>query len=309
MAALEVMGLTKRYGRYLAVDDVSLTVERGQLFGLLGPNGSGKTTTLRCSLGLLAADRGRISLLGVPSRSLHRTDGRVAVVFDGPTLVPNLTCEQNLAYARRLLGHGGGRPAKEALELVGIPHLGSQRAGSLSLGQGRRLSIARALIGRPELLVLDEPLSGLDAVGVRSMLAMFSRLAGEGLTLVLSSHRLHELERIVSHVAVLLGGRVVTQGALHEVLAGDGQRLLVRTPRRDDALAALADRHGLTCLADPVEPDLLRIDGADSGEAIARALVGADVPIHALQPERRNLASLFDDLVDAHLREGGEVPA
>jgi ABC-2 type transport system ATP-binding protein len=193
-AVLQVSGLHKWYGRTHAVDDVSFTVNRGDVFGLLGPNGSGKTTTISCALGLLRADEGRITVLGEPASAIQRTGGRVAVVFDAPTLVDGLTCEQNLRYARRTLGHDGGRKDDDALQLVGLASLAERRAGRLSLGQRRRLSIARALIGRPELLVLDEPLSGLDTVGVRGMLDLFRRLAAEGLTLVVCSHRLHEIQ-------------------------------------------------------------------------------------------------------------------
>jgi ABC-2 type transport system ATP-binding protein len=175
-AVLQVSGLHKWYGRTHAVDDVSFTVNRGDVFGLLGPNGSGKTTTISCALGLLRADEGRITVLGEPASAIQRTGGRVAVVFDAPTLVDGLTCEQNLRYARRTLGHDGGRKDDDALQLVGLASLAERRAGRLSLGQRRRLSIARALIGRPELMVLDEPLSGLDTVGVRGMLDLFRRL-------------------------------------------------------------------------------------------------------------------------------------
>lgn len=279
-----------------------MEVTRGQIHGFLGPNGSGKTTTLRCALGLLPLDSGSVSVLGQPPHALHRTRGRVAVVFDRPQLLGNLSVMANMAWMGRLLGHSGGRPAQEALELVGIGHLAGQKAGSLSLGQSRRLSIARALLGKPELLVLDEPLSGLDAVGVRSLLSLFTSLAQQDITLLLSSHRLHEMERIVSHVTIIMDGRVVKAGTLAEVLSGEGERLLVRTPDRDAALTALARLPGAQCLPDAVELDLLRVEGAPGGAAaVGRALVQAGCALHLLQPERRTLASVFDDLVDARV--------
>jgi ABC-2 type transport system ATP-binding protein len=300
MRALQIEGLVKRFGRSTAVRDVSLEVGEGEIHGLLGPNGSGKTTTLRCVLGLLAPTAGRIEILGVTPRALPRTAGQVAVVFDRPHLLNNLDANANLAWSRRLLGHAGGRTASEALELVGIPHLASQKAGSLSLGQSRRLSIARALLGKPRFLILDEPLSGLDAVGVRSMLKLFVSLREQGITMLLSSHRLHELERVVDHVTVILDGAVVQAGALDQVLAGPGERLVVRSAQRDRAVKLLSSLPGAIVHADAVESDLLRVEGtSDGATGVARALVEGGCPLDAVHPERRTLAGVFDDLVDA----------
>ncbi|MBM3984683.1 MAG: ABC transporter ATP-binding protein, partial [Planctomycetes bacterium] len=238
-AALAVRDLSKSYGATRAVQDVSLTVQRGDVFGLLGPNGSGKTTTLSCALGLLPIDAGSIEVLGRPAHRIHETAGRVAVVFDGATLVDGLTCRQNLQYARRVLGHAGGRPDAELLALTGIESLAERRAGRLSLGQRRRLSIARALIGQPELLVLDEPLSGLDTVGVRAMLQLFRSLHGQGLTLLVSSHRLPEMETILTRAAILVGGRLLREASLDELLHGQRLRLRVRATPAADAASAL----------------------------------------------------------------------
>ena len=308
MVALRIEGLDKRFGRTHAVRGVSLSVDEGQVHGLLGPNGSGKTTTLRCLLGMLRPDHGTIEVLGHPVSRIHRTAGRVAVVFDRPQIMGGLSVAANLAWARQMLGHRGGRPVEEALELVGIRRLAGQKAGSLSLGQGRRLSIARALIGKPEVLILDEPLSGLDAVAVRAMLALFSSLAQQGLTLLVSSHRLHELERIVSHVTIILDGLVVRAGTLAEVLSGPGDRLVVRTPQRAQALTLLGNLPDTTLHADAVQPDLLHVEGAPGGAAaVAQALVAGGCPLHELFPERRTLASVFDDLVDDRVQTSGAL--
>src|SRR5690606_21764019 len=171
MSVIEVRGLVKRYRGVLAVDRVDLDVGEGQVFGLLGPNGSGKTTTLSCTLGLLRPSEGVLRVLGEPSDALHRTRGAVGVVFDRAHVLGHLSVRDNLEYARRLRGGGGGgRSEAEALERVGIADLSRRRAGRLSLGQTKRLAIAMALAGSPRLLVLDEPLSGLDPLGVRSFL-------------------------------------------------------------------------------------------------------------------------------------------
>jgi ABC-2 type transport system ATP-binding protein len=277
---------------------VSFAVERGDVFGLVGPNGSGKTTTLGCCLGLLRPDAGRVSLLGTPSQSIHRTAGRVAVVFDRSTLVDSLTCEQNLEYTRRLLGHKGGRAAAEALELTGIGALAKRRATQLSLGQRRRLSIARALIGKPELLVLDEPLSGLDTVGVTKMLKLFATLRDQGMTLVLSSHRLHEMETLVNRVAILMGGRLVAYKSVDELLQGGRPLLRVRALPRDKAREVLAGIDGIESVEAGKEDELLVQPGTVPHAVVNAALVGAGCEVSALVPERITLQSAFEALVE-----------
>ena len=308
-AAMAVRNLVKTYGDVRAVDDVSFEVPQGSIYGLLGPNGSGKTTTLNCALGLLGHDSGRVEVLGLPSARIHDTAGRVAVVFDSATLVDGLTCRQNLQYARKLLGHRGGRPDDEALELTGIASLASRRAGRLSLGQRRRLSIARALIGKPELLVLDEPLSGLDTVGVRSMLRLFRELHGHGLTLLVSSHRLPEMETILTRVAIIMAGRLLREASLDDLLHGQKLRLRVRAAPAPDALAAIAKLRGVTLLERRSDDELVLLPGETAPAAINAALVQAGCAVSAFVPERATLVSAFEELVDQERARGHEVPA
>ena len=330
MDVLRIESLHKRFGRTVAVHDLSLVVQPGQLFGLLGPNGSGKTTTLGCALGLLRPDRGRIEVLGIPSQRIHETRGRVAVVFDAPTLVPGLTVRHNLAYARRLLGHSGGRGDDELLALVGMSEYASRRVGNLSLGQHRRVSIARALVGRPELLVLDEPLSGLDTMGVRSMLTLFARLREEGLTIIASSHRLHEMERIATHVAIIVGGRVARTARVDELVGPSHDHLEIVASPAGKARALLAALPGVHLLDDGPSPDAdegcadvgdrdagstpangepraaseqatfaVRLDGA-LPESVNRALIDAGCEVARLAPRHVGLLDVFEELVDAH---------
>ncbi len=298
MAVLTLEHLCRSYGATRAVQDVSLSVEKGDVYGLLGPNGSGKTTTLSCALGLLAPDSGRITVLGQPAARIHRTLGRVAVVFDGATLVDGLTCRQNLQYARRLLGHAGGRTDEEALSLTGIAALADRRAGRLSLGQRRRLSIARALVGRPELLVLDEPLSGLDTVGVTAMLALFRSLREQGLTLVLSSHRLHEMETLVNRLAILMGGRLVRESTLDELLAGHRPRLVLRAAPAPDAARILERFPGVERVERLPGDEFRVLTGAAAPAALNAALVAGGCAVSALTPERATLQAAFEALVE-----------
>jgi ABC-2 type transport system ATP-binding protein len=304
MSALRIASLAKRYRSTRAVSDVSLNVDEGQIYGLLGPNGSGKTTTLSCALGLQRPDSGTIELLGQPARAIHRTQGRVGVVFDEPTLIPGLRVHQNLSYAECLLGHRGGRGIDEALELVGLTKQRRQRAGQLSLGQKRRLAIARALLGRPELLVLDEPLSGLDTAGVREVLQLVSRLRDDGLTLMLSSHRLHELERVVTHVGILMDGRIVREAPLPELLAKDRRAVVLYTDTPDAARNLLGPLvlEESTDNAGPTGLTRLRIDLRDEQPAdLNHRLVGSGCRVSELRLERHSLQTVFEELLDARL--------
>lgn len=299
MHALEVVGLTKRYGRSRAVEDVGFAVEPGSVHGLVGPNGSGKTTTLGCLLGLWRPDTGRISVLGLEPHELSRSRGRVGVVFDSPILVRGLTVRQQLRYARALFGHAGGRSDAEVLELAGLAHQTHQPVTGLSLGQEKRLAVATALAGKPELLVLDEPLSGLDPLGVRDFLKLLTRLAGEGTTILLSSHRLHEIEPVLTHATVLLEGRVARTGELDGLL-GAGERYRLSVDDEERARTTLEAFDGTRLGSDSRG---LRLElGPHAPATLNRALVEAGVAVSELRRETTDLATLFDDLVEEHAR-------
>jgi ABC-type multidrug transport system ATPase subunit len=306
-AALRVSGLVKRYGSFAAVDGVDLTVERGQAFGLLGPNGSGKTTTLSCALGLMHATEGETEVLGVPPERLYELRGRLACVFDTPSLLPGHTIAQNLAYQRRLRGPatspGRGLSEAGALELVGLAHLARRRASDLSFGQKKRLSLAAALSGEPDLIVLDEPLSGLDPMGVRDILQLFGELRDRGITLVVSSHRLHEMQGLLSHCAVIHKGRVLHQGPL-QALLGDDSTVHVRVDDEARARAALGALG--TVDAAPDGGLFVRTRPGDAPR-VARTLVEAGVGLLSLAPQRRGLQAAFEALIDADLAQRGEA--
>ena len=303
--ALVVDSITRRFGRQVAVDDVTFEVERGSVHGLLGPNGSGKTTTLACALGLLAPHAGRVTVLGQPAARLDRTRGRVGVLFDRPILLRGLSVRRQVQYTAQLLGHRGGRSVDEALELVGLRDLARRPSKALSLGQQKRLALASALLGAPELLVLDEPLAGLDPLGVRGLLQLVRELSERGLTIVLSSHRLHEIEPLISHATILLGGRVVRTGTLAE-LVGESRRLRLVT---SDAAGA---REVVERLGGEVGPLEDRTDGwlvtlAQVGPAdLNRALHEAGVAVSELRPVTTGLPALFDALLDEHIE--GPIP-
>jgi ABC-2 type transport system ATP-binding protein len=299
MLPLAVDSLTRRYGRHVAVDGVSFEVERGAVHGLLGPNGSGKTTTLACCLGLLAPHAGEVTVLGQPARRLDRTRGRVGVVFDRPTAMRGQSVRGQVRYSARLLGHRGGRRVNEALELVGLGHLARRPARGLSLGQQKRMALASALLGEPEFLVLDEPLSGLDPMGVRGLLRLISELSRRGLTILLSSHRLHEIEPILSHASILIGGRLVESGSLDALLGGQ-RRLRLVTDGAAPVEQVVARLGGsATRLGEADHAWVVELE-ADDPAGLNRALHEAGVGVRELTAATPGLPDLFDSLLDDH---------
>jgi len=242
--AIEASGLTKVFGKQRAVDELSLSVPRGSVFGFLGPNGSGKTTTIRMLLGLIAPTDGSISLLGerMPD-ALGTVLPRVGALVEGPAVYPFLSGRDNLVRldAADLRSDPSTRAARvaSALDRVGLTHAAAKKAHAYSLGMKQRLGLANALLRRRELLVLDEPTNGLDPQGTREVRALIRELAADGTTVFLSSHLLSEIEQVCTHVAVMSTGRLVTQGTLDELRAASERRLVVTTPDTGAARQAL----------------------------------------------------------------------
>jgi ABC-2 type transport system ATP-binding protein len=282
-----VRGLVKRYADgTLAVDGLDLTVGRGQVYGLLGPNGAGKTTTMRMLLGLVHPTAGDVRLLGRPLHPGHPVLSRVGVLVEGPGFAPYLSGRQNLDGWWR----AGGRPAAEADwdRALGVADLGAaidRPVRTYSHGMRQRLAIAQALLGRPELLVLDEPTDGLDPEQIRAMRQLLARLGEEGLTVLVSSHLLAEVEQMCTHAAVVQAGRVVAAGPVAE-LQGATRTIVVQVDDREGARAALADlvpAGGIDVEGAGLVVDL---DGADAADVVA-ALVAAGVRVTAVTPRGR----------------------
>ena len=216
--AVKARGVTRTFGDVIALDAVDLDVAEGQIHGLAGPNGAGKTTLLGLLLGLAVADEGRLEILGTPvGRALEAPDG-VAGFVDGPGLYPALTARRNLAALASLrgLGHGG---IDDVLDQVGLTDVADDRVRGFSLGMRQRLGLAAALLTRPRLLVLDEPANGLDPAGKRHVHGVLHRLAAEGTAVVLSSHRMDDIEALCSEATILATGRVVFSGPLGKLSA------------------------------------------------------------------------------------------
>jgi ABC-2 type transport system ATP-binding protein len=226
--AIEVAGLTKRYGRQLAVDDLAMTVPAGVVAGFVGPNGAGKTTTMRMLLGLIAPTAGGGTVLGQPLGEPGRYLRRVGALIESPAFYPALTGRQNLAFLARLGGLRLDR-VDAVLDMVALADRAGDPYRTYSAGMKQRLGIAAALLPEPELLVLDEPANGLDPAGIRGIRALLTELAGDGTTVLVSSHLLAEVEAVCGWVILLNRGRRAYQGTLDGLGADGHQRLVVRT--------------------------------------------------------------------------------
>ncbi|MEV4440529.1 ABC transporter ATP-binding protein [Streptomyces sp. NPDC049577] len=299
-------GLTKRYGGgHLAVDGLDLTVPRGSVFGFLGPNGSGKTTTIRMLMGLIEPTSGEAHVLGQPMpRAGRRVLPRVGALIEGPALYGFLSGRDNLARfdAADPTADPRTRAARvgEALERVGLTGAAHKKARAYSLGMKQRLGLAAALLQPRELLVLDEPTNGLDPQGMREIRALVRGLAAGGTTVFLSSHLLDEIEQVCTHAAVMSRGRLLTQGTVAELASSARGRLSVTTPDTAEAVRVLKE-HGVTDLltADDRVTGELPAPSAAGGTDLAdladlnAALVRADVRVRAFGTERASLEDAF----------------
>ena len=262
--------LTKRYGAHTAVDSLSFTVAPGTVTGFLGPNGAGKSTTMRMLVGLTPPTSGSAVVLGVPYASLGNPGRQVGVLLDASAQHPGRTGREVLSLGATVMGLPRSR-VDEMLDLVGLTaDEARRRVGDYSLGMRQRLGIGHALLGDPEVLILDEPANGLDPGGIHWMRGLLRRFVDRGGSVLLSSHLLHEVEVIADELVIIGGGRIVAQGAKSALLAGAGT--LVRTPDPDALVAALA-RTGMH--AGRRTDGSLLVDGSieDVGRAAAAARV------------------------------------
>jgi ABC-2 type transport system ATP-binding protein len=312
--AIETSGLTKRFGAQTAVDAVDLAVPRGAVFGFLGPNGSGKTTTIRMLLGLLRATGGDAHVLGKPMpASLDAVLPHVGALVEGPAFSPFLTGAQNLRRFDAADRHSDPRTratrVADALDRVGLGHAAAKKAHAYSLGMKQRLGLANALLMPRELLVLDEPTNGLDPQGTREVRALIRSLAADGTTVFVSSHLLAEVEQLCTHVGVMSGGRLIAQGTLEDFRRGGARaRVEVRTPDEQAARAVLA-RLGVDADGQDAASDLDLVTGAMPDEvdpeAIVAALVAADVRVRGFAVVGQSLEQRFVELTG----EGFDVVA
>jgi ABC-2 type transport system ATP-binding protein len=296
--AVETSGLTKRFGSNVAVNGVELRVPRGYAFGYLGPNGAGKTTLIRTLLGLTRADGGTMSLLGIPVPAQRsRALAEVGAIVDEPRFHPHLTGRDNLRLLAAARGGDAAKRIAPSLERVGLTERADHKVASYSMGMRQRLGVASCLIGDPKLLILDEPMNGLDPAGMHEMRAMIISLVDEGRTVVLSSHLLDEVERTCDAVAIVDRGRVVRQGPIDELIRGASTGA-VQVDCSDPAQAArLIDEAGIAAGTSLTDAGLaVTLPAGASRELVAdinRRLVGAGISVYGIQESHASLEDWF----------------
>lgn len=297
---IKTNSLSYRYSKEaLTLSDINLQVERGSIYGFLGPNGSGKTTTLSLLLGLLKCQSGSIELFG---RSLHQDRSailkKVGSLIESPSLYGHLSARENLEIYRPLYGVPPAR-INEVLQIVSLQDTGRKAVRHFSLGMKQRLAIALALLPRPELLVLDEPSNGLDPSGIIELRQLIRQLNRDyGITILISSHILAEVEKMVTHLGIILNGRLLFQGSLQQLhrLQHSGSRLELHTSDNDAALELLhtyrVEKSG--------EVLSLALDDIGQVAAVNRLLIHNDLDVYLLQPRKDDLEQIFINLTTAH---------
>ena len=294
LAAIVVEGLTKRFGEFTAVDDVSFSVRRGTVTGFLGPNGAGKTTALKAIVGIARPTAGRALINGAPIESA-RADARVVGVYIEPTGAhPGRSARNHL----RSLGALADIPAarvEEVLEIVELQHVAGRRVGKYSTGMRQRLGLASALLGDPEILVLDEPLNGLDPQGIRWLRRFLRERVATGRTVLLSSHVLSEVAQTVDHVVVIHKGRLMREGSIEELERAGGDGVVVRTPMPERLAAAARDAGGR--VESQNGNGRLLIDGM-SAARVGELAHGERVLLHELTPRGGSLEDVFFRLTE-----------
>jgi ABC-2 type transport system ATP-binding protein len=296
---IEVRELTKRFGAVAAVDGLSFQVGAGTVTGFLGPNGAGKTTTLRMLLGLVRPDSGQATIWGNRYAGLGEWRRKVGVILESSGFHPSRTVRDHLRVRCTATGIAFSR-ADAVLEVTGLDGLAGRRAGALSLGERQRLGLAAALLGDPEVLILDEPGNGLDPAGVAWLRDLLRRLAGEGRTVLVSSHLLAEVAQTAGRVIVIDRGRLTWSGPVSQLTTATGQAVVVRTPRAAKLRAALdAAGAGVRELAD----GRLEITGAGT-EQVATLAAARGLPIFEISEQAGSLEEAFLALTAAERRPG-----
>ena len=281
-------GLSKTYGSVRAVNDVSFTVQPGRVTGFLGPNGAGKTTTLRMSTGLVKADVGRTLFDGMPYGVIEKPLHRVGVVLEPVIFHPGRTALDHLLmiapYARV-----PRQRCEEVLGLVGLSEVADKRVGKFSLGMRGRLNLAAGLLGDPDILLLDEPVNGLDPEGIRWIRELLRSLAGQGRTILVSSHLLSEMQQTVDEVVIIAHGKLIYEGSLASLEASTSSVVEVDSSQ-PEAVLAYAQTRGWA--VKPGRPKVVTLEGP-TPEEVAAGVVGAGIPLSGLTTQTIDLESIF----------------
>ena len=297
-ARIDVRNLTKRFGGFTAVDDLSFSVDPGRITGFLGPNGAGKTTTLRILLDLVRETSGSATIEGRNYRDLTDPTGTVGAALEATNFHPGRTGRDHLRVIAAAAGIRDSR-VDELLELTGIPAAARKRAGQYSMGMRQRLALAAALLGDPRVLILDEPANGLDPEGIRWLRQFLRHLAQEGKTILISSHLLQEIENTVDDVVIIANGQLVRSGSVADLRGVP--KAIVRTSDNDALIGALQ----VAAVNAAAEPDGTVIAETDDLRLIGDVALRAGLPIWQLEAKQADLESLFFDLTEGTNRNLG----
>ncbi len=307
---IETSGLTKRYGRLTAVDNLNLAIEKGEIYGLLGPNGSGKTTTILMLLGLTEPTEGRVRVLGLdPARQPLSVKAHVGYLPDSVGFYDNLTARENLIYIAKLNGLKRAeayRRIDAALERIGLTDAAEKRVGEFSRGMRQRLGVAELIIKEPQIIIMDEPTLGLDPEATRSFLALIRELKEDGITFLLSSHLLQQVQSVCDRVGLFRNGRIVLEGTVSDLarqVLGEAYRIFVDVERPDAAVeAALRELPHVTDVW--LDGRTYVVEATNDYRAdTATAVVQAGGRLTALNVEQASL----DDIYSAYFKEMEEV--
>ena len=291
-SVIQIDHLKKYYKQVHAVEDLSFSITRGEVFGFLGPNGSGKTTTIGMILGLIHPTEGKVQVFGQEVTPRH-TEAlhKVGALVESPALVPYLSAQANLALLARLYPDLPPGRGAEILELVGLAKTGKQPARQFSLGMKQRLGLALALLNQPELLILDEPTNGLDPAGMHEIRELIRSLADQGMTVLLSSHLLHEMELVCDRVAIIQSGRLLAQGKIADLLGNTRESVHITTSEPERAAEIL--RETVDPATIQLKTDHIEVQGITSEAAMYRLVQ------HGLTP--REVRVVHPDLESAFL--------
>ncbi len=306
---IEALGLTKRYGSTLAVDDLSFEVKPGRVTGFLGPNGAGKSTTLQMVMGLDAPTAGTVTIGGRPYASLRRPLFEVGAMLDANAVHEGRSAQDHLRWVAQSNGIGRSR-VDEVLAMVGLTSVAKRRAGLFSMGMGQRLGIGVALLGDPELLIFDEPVNGLDPEGIVWVRTLMRSLAAEGRTVFVSSHLMAEMALTADHVIVIGKGKLLAEASVEDLIHGSSQNYVrVRTPD-SSKLSALITSHGAVAKPDIDAEGALAVTGLDAA-SIGRLAAAQGIELHELSPQEASLEEAYMELThdSVEYRSGGPGPS
>jgi ABC-2 type transport system ATP-binding protein len=289
--------LTKRFGQLVAVDDLHLEVNRGDVFGFLGPNGSGKSTTMGMILGLIAPTRGKVEVFGLNVRDhLPRILKRIGAITESTGFYPYLSGRDNLNYIARITKGITAARIEEVLKLVDLAGRQKDRFSTYSLGMKQRLALACALLGDPELIILDEPTNGLDPAGMKEIRELIIKLGQQGKTIFLNSHLLHEVQQICTRVAIIKNGKVITQGTVKELMqTADILQLKVNDP--DRAVVVLKNVGWITSVDRDGETLLIGVKPERAGE-ISSILAGEKIYVTEMKVKEHSLEDYFLEMTE-----------